>query len=156
MIYDVSGTAETLALGVAIVLADLSLARAGADLVVELGGGDRVTILDQFHTAHTARKVESIALAGGAVLQWQQIQDLLLAQAATVGNDTVVGYHTDDTLRGGLGDDRLEGLSGDDTYLFDPGDGRDVIADTSGTECCGWVRASWPASSSSRSTAATS
>jgi len=57
------------------------------------------------------------------------------------GNDTLIGadgvsylYGGDgeDILVGGRGNDFLEGGHGDDTYLFSPGDGQDVIRETSG------------------------
>ena len=45
------------------------------------------------------------------------------------GNDHLYGGSGDDILYGGAGDDYLEGTSGSDVYLFNPGDGRDVIRD---------------------------
>jgi Ca2+-binding RTX toxin-like protein len=45
------------------------------------------------------------------------------------GNETLKGGNGDDILHGGLGDDRMEGGTGDDVYLFNPGDGDDVICD---------------------------
>lgn len=46
------------------------------------------------------------------------------------GDDTIDARGGDDTLTGGRGDDRLSGGSGSDTYVFNLGDGRDVILDT--------------------------
>jgi Ca2+-binding RTX toxin-like protein len=43
------------------------------------------------------------------------------------GNDTLLGDAGADLLHGGLGIDRLEGGAGDDVYLFNLGDGHDVI-----------------------------
>lgn len=60
-----------------------------------------------------------------------------------LGNDTIYGddetyiqpeLHGDDTLVGNEGDDNLFGGYGDDTYVYNPGDGNDVIDDVEGTE----------------------
>ena len=45
------------------------------------------------------------------------------------GGDTIHGLAGDDTLIGGHGDDTLHGGAGDDTFVFEPGDGDDTIAD---------------------------
>ncbi|MBD8576984.1 putative Ig domain-containing protein [Pseudomonas syringae] len=43
------------------------------------------------------------------------------------GNDLIVGNEGNDTIEGGRGDDSLDGGSGNDTYVYERGDGRDVI-----------------------------
>lgn len=43
------------------------------------------------------------------------------------GNDWLFGDNGDDTLRGGSGDDSLYGYAGADTYLYELGDGKDII-----------------------------
>ncbi|MGE5537978.1 MAG: calcium-binding protein, partial [Gemmatimonas sp.] len=45
------------------------------------------------------------------------------------GNDTLYGQGGNDTLVGGAGNDTLTGGSGADVFVFNPADGRDVIAD---------------------------
>ena len=49
------------------------------------------------------------------------------------GNDTLCGDNGNDTLIGGKGDDTLNGGYGDDTYIFNKGDGNDVIYDIGGS-----------------------
>ena len=49
------------------------------------------------------------------------------------GNDTLCGDNGNDTLIGGKGDDNLNGGYGDDTYIFNKGDGNDVIYDIGGS-----------------------
>jgi len=49
---------------------------------------------------------------------------------AGAGNDQVYAGSGDDVIRGGEGDDRLFGGTGNDTYLFNSGDGDDVISET--------------------------
>ncbi|HEY8939106.1 MAG TPA: calcium-binding protein, partial [Cellvibrio sp.] len=50
----------------------------------------------------------------------------------TPGDDVIIGGSGSDTLTGGRGNDRLEGGSGSDTYVFNLGDGQDVIRDHDG------------------------
>ena len=45
------------------------------------------------------------------------------------GADTLLGMSGNDTLQGGSGDDFLEGGSGSDVYVFNTGDGNDIIND---------------------------
>ena len=47
----------------------------------------------------------------------------------TTGNDELRGTDDTDTLTGGTGDDTLVGGWGADTYVFNAGDGQDVIWD---------------------------
>ena len=54
---------------------------------------------------------------------------MLLAQASTSGNDTIIGFNTADVLQGGAGNDTLNGGQGDDTYIYARGDGNDVITE---------------------------
>ena len=48
---------------------------------------------------------------------------------ALAGNDQVYGSAGDDSLQGGTGDDFLSGGIGSDTYIFNLGDGIDIIYD---------------------------
>ena len=50
------------------------------------------------------------------------------------GNDTLNGQGDNDTLVGGKGNDSLDGGSGDDTYIYNLGDGYDIISDSSGND----------------------
>ena len=45
------------------------------------------------------------------------------------GNDTLAGFGGNDVLIGGLGDDALVGGAGKDTYIFNRGDGVEIIFD---------------------------
>ena len=57
------------------------------------------------------------------------IRSDVLRQAETEGDDLIVGFSGVDTIEGGQGDDTLIGGSGVDTYIFNIGDGDDVIQD---------------------------
>ena len=47
-------------------------------------------------------------------------------------NDTISGLGGNDTITGNTGDDLLAGGEGNDLYIFNLGDGKDIITDTSG------------------------
>jgi Ca2+-binding RTX toxin-like protein len=55
-----------------------------------------------------------------------------LTLTGTSGNDVLIGGDGDDTLIGGLGDDTSFGGTGNDTYVYQSGDGNDVITDIGG------------------------
>ena len=61
-----------------------------------------------------------------------QLRDILTAQTATSGNEDILGWSTADTLFSGAGDDVLSGFASGDTYVFDIGDGDDVVDDNGG------------------------
>jgi Ca2+-binding RTX toxin-like protein len=52
---------------------------------------------------------------------------IMLVLAGTAGDDLIIGPATDDTLSGGLGNDTLRGGQGSDRYIYNLGDGADVI-----------------------------
>jgi Ca2+-binding RTX toxin-like protein len=73
--------------------------------------------------------VEFVEFDDGTILDRAQMLQLLAAQAATDGDDVIIGGSDADILIGLEGNDALEGAGGDDTYIFNNGDGRDVIRD---------------------------
>lgn len=50
------------------------------------------------------------------------------------GDDTLIGFKGNDILNGGQDNDTLEGGLGDDVYIFNRGDGKDVISDSGSSE----------------------
>ena len=52
--------------------------------------------------------------------------------ATNQGNDVIKANENHDILIGGQGNDQLYGGSGNDTYIYNKGDGKDVISDISG------------------------
>ncbi|MBW7900131.1 MAG: hypothetical protein H3C26_01520 [Rhodocyclaceae bacterium] len=65
------------------------------------------------------------ALGGNDTLDGREGNDTL---DGGTGNDTLYGSAGDDVLDGGAGNDTLNGGAGNDTYLFDVGDGQDMIS----------------------------
>ena len=77
------------------------------------------------------RGIEQIVFDDGTIWTPTDLRAMVLAQASTSGNDTIIGFNTADILQGGAGDDTLIGMGGDDTYIYARGDGNDVINDQS-------------------------
>ncbi|PPC88347.1 MAG: hypothetical protein CTY31_04750 [Hyphomicrobium sp.] len=97
------------------------------DVVIEQAGSgfDRViSVIDYTLGDH----VENLALVGSAVIGTGNALRNTLE-----GNDldnSLSGGDGDDTLAGNLGDDTLIGGSGSDGYVYELGDGRDIIIET--------------------------
>lgn len=127
------GEDDELRFGPAITLADLGFASSGNDLLITiLDTGDTLKVTGQFNYGnwYTWQDVDRFLFDDGTALLRQDVQQIILSNARTAGDDHLVGFMTGDTLDGGLGNDLLEGGDGDDTYLFDRGGGQDVIQET--------------------------
>jgi Ca2+-binding RTX toxin-like protein len=128
---------------------DVAIHRIADDLILDiLGGSQSVKILEQFNnfslstlgveeirfadsitwsTAFLLQNAISLPITGGAAtdsLRGGTIGDTINGGG---GDDSIAGYLGADTLSGGTGMDSLSGDDGDDVYLFDAGDGQDVI-----------------------------
>lgn len=69
--------------------------------------------------------------AGDDFLQGGSDNDILYGG---VGNDQIAADEGNDELSGGQGSDYLSGGSGNDNYIYNLGDGSDIIIDISGTD----------------------
>ncbi len=116
-----------------ILLADISISRdlgSPNDLLLTFSDGGSVYIYDTLSGSFT-NQIEQINIVDdGLILTMADMRALLLAQESTNGNDNLFGWSTNDTLEGGLGDDFLSGGAGSDTYIFNMGDGSDLIQDS--------------------------
>ncbi len=116
---------------------DVTFGRAGASdalTITVAPTGHTITVDTMFPDYNIARyfyALDEFRFADGVTYTRQQVMDMLLAAATTAGNDTIYGYHDDETLDGGAGDDLLNGLSGQDTYIWGVGSGNDIIDDQS-------------------------
>ncbi|MBZ9648143.1 hypothetical protein K9B33_11340 [Sphingobium sp. 3R8] len=99
-----------------------------ADDIILYIDDENVIYLDQNRTG-LKTGVDEIRFADGAI--WDRAT--LLAKASggqgTSGNDLLIGSNFADTLTGGAGDDRLVGGAGNDIFVYNSGDGNDVIVD---------------------------
>ncbi len=115
----------------------VSLSRSGNDVTLLIaesasGAGDSGSILlknelDDFIN----QGVEQIRFDNGTVWTLPNLRSILLSQASTSGNDTIVGFSGNDTITGGQGNDLLTGAGGNDTFVFGPSFGSDRITDFS-------------------------
>ncbi|NJL70544.1 MAG: cadherin-like domain-containing protein [Candidatus Competibacteraceae bacterium] len=114
--------------------ADVSLVRDGNTVTLVIaesaaGAGDGGSIRLMNEVAGYQQGVEEIAFADGTIWTPTDLHLMLLAQASTPGDDTIVGFYTADTITGGTGDDTLTGKDGNDIYIYAHGDGHDIIDD---------------------------
>ncbi|WP_280138601.1 calcium-binding protein, partial [Mesorhizobium sp. 1M-11] len=133
---------------------DVSIVRIGGDLklvIAEtiLGAGDGGSILLKVNLEEeNGRGIDQIRFADGTIWSRADLRALYLAQASTVGSDTIVGFGGadiinggggndvidagggDDIITGGAGNDILFGGDGNDTYRYARGDGEDTIIET--------------------------
>ncbi|MBU1287914.1 MAG: hypothetical protein KJ871_09340 [Alphaproteobacteria bacterium] len=124
---------DTLQFGAGLSSGDVIFSRSGDDLIVSFSGlPDQVTIEGQFTSSAyfgSWTDIENFIFADGTTFDALEMQVMLLAQQSTAGDDTIEGFYTADIIQGGAGNDTLKGSSGGDTYLFNLGDGNDVIID---------------------------
>lgn len=101
------------------------------DLVITFSSSaDQITI-DQFYAFGS---IEEFEFGDGVVLTTEDVAQLALGGSATAANDAIIGTALPETLTGGAGNDTLNGLAGSDRYVFNLGDGQDVITDTGTAE----------------------
>jgi Ca2+-binding RTX toxin-like protein len=71
--------------------------------------------------------VEEVVFADSVTWTRQILLDKAAGAQATDGDDVLIGSNFADVLEGGLGNDELLGRAGNDVYVYNPGDGADVI-----------------------------
>lgn len=114
----------------------LNLAAVTGDVDVDLRGAGGVSIdgeaLFSFATDQNTRIENAVAGDGNDTLKGTGAGQTLMGMR---GRDLLVGKGGDDTLIGGQGRDVFKGGAGADRFVFESGDGRDVIRDfTSGVD----------------------
>jgi Ca2+-binding RTX toxin-like protein len=124
-----NGGDDTLEFGAGIGLSDLTFARlnGGADLQITYSGGNSVTIKGQ---NDPNRALENLQFRDGLVAHLAGLR--LLGEAATSGDDLMIGDATANTLDGGDGNDVLSGGAGNDTLRGGAGD--DVLEGGAGSD----------------------
>ncbi len=116
-----AGGDDVLAFGAGVLINEVQFSRdgdGGADLFIEVGGLERLTLLieGQFASA-TEVPAERFLFDDGSELSWQQVPDIILAQQVTWGADSITGFLTADVVEGDKRDDWLAGDGGDDTLV---------------------------------------
>ncbi|MCP1456103.1 calcium-binding protein [Pseudomonas kilonensis] len=148
------GTIDILRFGAGILVSDIQVYKSGSDVVfMHRNGTDQVTVKNGLTGAtldaseRTMGLLERIEFADGTVLTWAEISAQGLHQQGgstddiingSRGNDIIHGGGGNDTINGGVGSNQLFGDKGDDTliggyfadtYVFNLGDGQDVVTD---------------------------
>ncbi|HVJ03762.1 MAG TPA: calcium-binding protein, partial [Sphingomonas sp.] len=131
---------------------DVKATREGQDLILEIRGRTNfVRLTDQFlgelndYTMGGKQfqtGVGAIVFADGVIWDRQRMALEVVDQERAAGdfNDPIVGSGSSDVLLGGKGNDYLSGGAGGDFYIYERGDGQDVINDL-GTFSFGPVKA---------------
>ncbi|HFC97828.1 MAG TPA: calcium-binding protein, partial [Thermosulfurimonas dismutans] len=133
-IQDVEGE-NKIVFGTGIKGEEVEFAREKDEMIFNLGDGEEIRIASwprvyehfSFEFADGKRLKGEDIEARGYPIYGSPYDDFL---EGTSGNDRIEGRGGRDVLLGGKGDDILEGGPGSDTYIFHPGDGKDVILDT--------------------------
>lgn len=151
-IVEAAGTStgiDVLQLGPGLNASSTEIKREGYDLVLTFNTSDSVRVQRYFYETVEKGRVELIKFADGTVLDYAKVAGLGYIGTAEIdtfagfsgianrmyglgGDDSLYGADKDDVLGGGIGNDALEGKGGSDTYLFNLGDGKDTITETSG------------------------
>ena len=101
-------------------------------IILHIGtNGDQIRIVNQYDTAYIGFDgIDGFAFHDGTFWTREDLEELYRKTASTDGDDTIVGYERrDDVIDGGAGNDVLVGSGGSDTYLWNRGDGNDLIID---------------------------
>lgn len=111
--------------------ANVTWSRVGQDLVIRLAGSnDSLTVLNEFGATNQSSPVQRFVFGNGTTLTLADVTQQ--AFAGTTNDDTinaaVENYAAGSTIEGKAGNDVLIG-NGGDTYVFNQGDGQDVILD---------------------------
>lgn len=138
-----NGGIDTLEIDPALTLAELQISRNATDLFITVAAtGNTITIENQFGDDGTQR-IEYFNI-NGTSYSYQYLPQLMSLQGTAAadtlsgqtwseyiygqaGDDTIDAGDGDDVLIGGTGNDSLVGGTGSDTYLFNIGDGQDII-----------------------------
>ena len=110
---------DVIRLGADILPGNVRLYRSGdyADIVVQIVNSlDNISLRYYITQAGVDADEFSIVFDNGVTWDFDTIKNKLLQGGS--GNDSLLGYITDDMLSGGGGEDRLYGGTGNDTYVF--------------------------------------
>ncbi len=135
----ISGSGQNIIqFGEGITQADVSFQDSGADLLILISSGGNILLEGHFASS----VVQEINFIDGTIITPPQVAPVIgtefndtLVGANNVddliqglgGDDQLNGFSGDDTLDGGIGNDFLSGGTGNDTYIYNLGDGDDVI-----------------------------
>ena len=116
-----------------VIPSDIILLRSGNALIIKIAGtNDQLTLTQQFFLPNC--EVEEFRFVDGTVWSQADIRKLILGSLSTSGNDTVVGFDTNDVIDALGGNDAMSGGDGNDIYHWGRGSGVDEISDSLGAD----------------------
>ena len=140
---------DTIKFGTGITQDDLTYSREGNNLRIQIGSDQQQNILINNFYGNADNQIETLQFADGTTFNLT-VQGLTLQQTnaddnvngtsyddiiyGNSGHDTINAGEGNDTLIGGIGNDTLNGGNGADTYVWNLGDGFDIISETGGTD----------------------
>lgn len=130
-ITDPSGS-DTLVFGFGIRPSDIAITRGStAFSLTIIGTGERILLSGQFTDdgARASTGIDRVEFEDGSAWTRDDMEAIYVAQNTTDGDDTLIGFDSNDVMRGGTGDDYLAGAGGADDYYWARGDGNDTIVD---------------------------
>ncbi len=128
-----SGGFNRIVFGSGIEASQLAFSRSGFTLTIGVDGATDGITIDNCLTSGGSNAVQRLVFADGTIVTLSQIEQALISQQETTGNDTVSGLDgTDELIEGNTGNDSLVGGNGDDTYVWNAGYGNDTISDSGG------------------------
>ena len=153
IIEDYNGS-DIISFGEGIVQGDITLIPDVANndsLIIKVGDdGDQITLTKFFSSYDNYRKIETLQFFDGSVIDLSNGIEINGGNSdgetlkGTNFTDVITGNDGDDTILSGAGDDVINGAKGNDyvtetsggndTYIFNIGDGADVIRDSIGDD----------------------
>ena len=118
-----------------------------SDIILTNASKSPVTIGSTIRTVHAAARTKAVKVTGNALantitggskndtIYGGKGNDSILGNAGNdklygqAGNDKIYGGKGADSLWGGIGNDTLTGGAGADTFIYNNGEGKDVITD---------------------------
>jgi Ca2+-binding RTX toxin-like protein len=97
------------------------------DLNIYFGGTLAVVLNDYFSGT---KNIETLKFSDGSTMS---LASTVFSHYGTIAADALTGHNGIDYFVGGAGNDTLDGNGGSDTYMFNIGNGLDIVTDTSGT-----------------------
>ena len=128
---------------------DVSYLQNGNDLQLIIQNNQEQTIVIKKFFENDTYKIEQLQFNDGTIINLTP-ENIILTQSdkddivsgtayndtiyGNAGNDVISAGDGNDTIIGGLGNDTLNGGTGNDTYVYNLGDGLDVITESGGND----------------------
>ncbi len=130
--YDTAAERTDVLRFLGIAVSDVTVSRSYNDLRLTIGRPSKVITVSNYFEGDGAGgyALNAIEFADGTSWDVDTVKAMVLQ--TTDGNDTIIGYASDDVINGGAGDDRLDGKDGNDTLRG--GAGRDYLYGGAGND----------------------